>query len=47
MRNAILGVLFSDFIPKLTVGVHILRGFRSYLKENDYLCARRARQAQK
>ena len=26
MENAILGVLFNDFVPKLTVETHILKG---------------------
>ena len=34
MENAILGALFNDFAPKLTVGTHFLRGLRSYLKKN-------------
>ena len=31
MKNAILDILFSDFATKLTVGVHVLGEFRSYL----------------
>ena len=38
MENAILGALFNDFVPKLTVETHILREFRSYLMKNVYLC---------
>ena len=37
MENAILGALFNDFVPKLTVETHILREFRSYLMKNVYL----------
>ena len=39
MENAILGALFNDFVPKLAVGMHILREFRSYLMKNVYLCS--------
>ncbi len=38
MKNAILGTLFNDFVPKMIVGTHILRGFRSYFMKNVYLC---------
>ena len=27
MENAILGALFNDYVPKLTVETHILRDF--------------------
>ena len=37
MENAILGALFNDFVPKLTVETHILREFRSYLMKDVYL----------
>ena len=37
MEKAILGALFNDFVPKLTVETHILREFRSYLMKNVYL----------
>ena len=39
MKNAILGTLFNDFVPKMIVGTHILRGFRSYFMKNVYLCS--------
>ena len=37
MEKAILGALFNDFVPKLTVETHILREFRSYLMKDVYL----------
>ena len=38
MKNVIVGALFNDFVPKMIVGTHILREFRSYLMKNVYLC---------
>lgn len=39
MENAVSGALFNDFVPKMIVGTHILRGFRSHLMKNVYLCS--------